>query len=95
MPSFRCLTISESGVEFDEFLKYCEAKERVLRRVFDTIDYDKDGNLNRGELRVALDRLGISATDEEVRAAGNEETSPAPLSPLACVSRLAPLPPRL
>lgn len=73
-----CFPLSESGVEFDEFLKYCEAKERVLRRVFDTIDHDNDGNLNRGELRVALDRLGISATDEEVRAA-IEETPPAPL----------------
>ena len=56
----------ESGVEFAEFLKYCEAKERVLRRVFDAIDHDNDGNLNRAELRVALDRLGISATDGEV-----------------------------
>lgn len=64
LPSFS--PPSESGVEFDEFLKYCEAKERVLRRVFDAIDHDNDGNLNRGELRLALDRLGIAATEAEV-----------------------------
>lgn len=52
--------------EFDEFVKYCEAKERVLRRVFDAIDQEKDGKLHREEVRAALDMLEIAATDAEV-----------------------------
>jgi Ca2+-binding EF-hand superfamily protein len=40
--------------------------EQNLRLVFRDIDINKDGILDKGEIRAALKRLGLNVTDKEV-----------------------------
>jgi solute carrier family 25 phosphate transporter 23/24/25/41 len=56
----------DGHLDFREFVKYMLEHEQNLRLVFRDIDINKDGILDKGEIRAALKRLGLNVTDKEV-----------------------------
>ncbi|TKA75506.1 hypothetical protein B0A55_04658 [Friedmanniomyces simplex] len=49
----------DGQITYDEFVRFCEETERQLKMLFDTIDRDKNGNLDKGELALAFERAGV------------------------------------
>ncbi|XP_062515568.1 calcium-binding mitochondrial carrier protein SCaMC-2-like [Corticium candelabrum] len=56
----------DGRLDFREFAKYMIEHEQNLRVVFRDIDINKDGILDKAEIKAALKRLGLNVTDREV-----------------------------
>ncbi|PRW34020.1 calcium-binding mitochondrial carrier S -3-like [Chlorella sorokiniana] len=55
----------DQQIEFEEFRRYVQSKERRMRAVFDSIDRDGDGQLSVAEVHRAAAALGISVAPED------------------------------
>ncbi|KXX80711.1 Calcium-binding mitochondrial carrier protein SCaMC-1 [Madurella mycetomatis] len=53
-------TSGDGKIQYEEFRVFVEAAERQLLLLFKSIDRDKDGRLNKQELRAAFQRAGLS-----------------------------------
>jgi solute carrier family 25 (mitochondrial phosphate transporter), member 23/24/25/41 len=62
----KCDTSKDGLVDFDEFETYVVEKEEELWHLFEQIDRSGDQVLQQEEVKTALRRGGVSATDKEV-----------------------------
>ncbi|CAO3694656.1 unnamed protein product [Umbelopsis ramanniana] len=62
----KCDTSKDGLVDFDEFETYVVEKEEELWHLFEQIDRSGDQVLQREEVKTALRRGGVAATDKEV-----------------------------
>lgn len=62
----KCDTSKDGVVDFDEFEVYVAEKEEELWHLFEQIDRSGDQVLQREEVKSALRRGGVAATDKEV-----------------------------
>ncbi|KAK5115598.1 hypothetical protein LTR85_009769 [Meristemomyces frigidus] len=52
--------INQDGkISYDEFVRFCKGTEKQLQDLFQTIDRDKSGSLDRKELSLAFERSGV------------------------------------
>ncbi|KAK4544989.1 hypothetical protein LTR36_003894 [Oleoguttula mirabilis] len=52
--------INQDGqISYDEFVRFCKGTEKQLHDLFQTIDRDKSGSLDRKELSLAFERSGV------------------------------------
>ncbi|EWC47967.1 hypothetical protein DRE_02849 [Drechslerella stenobrocha 248] len=63
-----CDTSGDGFIQFDEFVVFMEATEMHLRGLFNAIDRDKNGQLDRAELAHALESNGISVEPHKLKA---------------------------
>ncbi|KAK6352775.1 hypothetical protein TWF696_004777 [Orbilia brochopaga] len=63
-----CDTSGDGFIQFDEFVVFMEATEQHLRGLFNAIDRDKNGQLDRAELAHALESNGISVEPGKLQA---------------------------
>lgn len=53
-------TSKDGLIQYSEFKNFFEGADRELWRIFHSVDLDKNGKIDKGELRVALTRAGIA-----------------------------------
>lgn len=53
-------TSKDGLIQYSEFKHFFEGADRELWRIFHSVDLDKNGKIDKGELRVALTRAGIA-----------------------------------
>lgn len=53
-------TSKDGLIQYSEFKHFFESADRELWRIFRSVDLDKNGKIDRGELRVALTRAEIA-----------------------------------
>ncbi|CAD0042412.1 unnamed protein product [Aureobasidium pullulans] len=59
--------INNSGrIEYDEFRKFVDQAERELWQLFQSIDRNHDGNLDKNELRAAFVRAGLAVPNSRL-----------------------------
>ncbi|KAG9570333.1 hypothetical protein KCU60_g17290, partial [Aureobasidium melanogenum] len=59
--------INNSGrIEYDEFRKFVDQTERELWQLFQSIDRNHDGNLDKNELRAAFVRAGLAVPNSRL-----------------------------
>ncbi|KAI4727486.1 hypothetical protein E4T49_04742 [Aureobasidium sp. EXF-10728] len=59
--------INNSGrIEYDEFRKFVDQTERELWQLFQSIDRNHDGNLDKSELRAAFVRAGLAVPNSRL-----------------------------
>ncbi|KAK6506389.1 hypothetical protein TWF506_011302 [Arthrobotrys conoides] len=63
-----CDTSGDGFIQFDEFVVFMEATEQHLRGLFNAIDRDKNGQLDRSELAHALESNGIKVEPHKLQA---------------------------
>ncbi|EPS40204.1 hypothetical protein H072_5976 [Dactylellina haptotyla CBS 200.50] len=63
-----CDTSGDGFIQFDEFVVFMEATEQHLRGLFNAIDRDKNGQLDRGELAHALESNGIKVEPHKLQS---------------------------
>ncbi|KAF3915253.1 Mitoferrin [Dactylellina cionopaga] len=63
-----CDTSGDGFIQFDEFVVFMEATEQHLRGLFNAIDRDKNGQLDRAELAHALESNGIKVEPAKLKA---------------------------
>ncbi|KAK5134080.1 hypothetical protein LTR08_006970 [Meristemomyces frigidus] len=49
----------DGKISYDEFVRFCKQTEKQLLQLFQTIDRDRNGSLDRGELSLAFERQGV------------------------------------
>ncbi len=64
-----CDADHDGAISFVEFEDFAVAREQELRTVFDEIDTNKNGILEPNEIRMALEKLGMSkyVSDTEIK----------------------------
>lgn len=59
--------INQDGkISYDEFTRFCKETERQLWGLFTSIDRDRDGRLDKGELSAAFERAGVNVGRERL-----------------------------
>lgn len=53
----------DGQITYDEFVKFCKETERSLWNLFQSIDRDHNGNLDKSELSQAFERAGVSVSN--------------------------------
>ncbi|KAK5165463.1 uncharacterized protein LTR77_008992 [Saxophila tyrrhenica] len=53
----------DGQITYDEFVKFCNQTEKELWAVFQTIDRDRSGNLDKAELSQAFERAGVTVSN--------------------------------
>jgi len=53
----------DGKISYDEFVRFCKQTEQELWALFQSIDRDHDGNLDKGELRLAFERAGVAVSN--------------------------------
>lgn len=53
----------DGKISYDEFVRFCKGTEKQLHDLFQTIDRDKNGTLDRKELSMAFERSGVSVSN--------------------------------
>ncbi|KAH0605505.1 uncharacterized protein H6S33_004727 [Morchella sextelata] len=53
-------TSKDGLIQYSEFKHFFEGADRELWRIFHSVDVDKNGNIDKGELKAALIRAGIA-----------------------------------
>uniref|UniRef100_A0A6A7G479 Carrier superfamily protein n=2 Tax=Hirondellea gigas TaxID=1518452 RepID=A0A6A7G479_9CRUS len=54
-------------INFDEFVTFVSSREKEIQQVFQEIDLDGNGFLERSEICTALDRIGMHYTNENLK----------------------------
>ncbi len=52
----------DGQITYDEFVRFCKETERQLKALFDVIDHDKNGNLDKTEVGLAFERAGVTVS---------------------------------
>ncbi|KAH6851034.1 mitochondrial carrier domain-containing protein [Chaetomium sp. MPI-CAGE-AT-0009] len=65
-------TSGDGKIQYEEFRVFVEAAERQLLTLFQSIDRDKDGRLNKRELQSAFQRAGLSVPNRRLSGFFNE-----------------------
>jgi len=50
----------DGSISYGEFVSFAEAREKELRQLFDQLDLNGNGFIEPSEIRIALDKLGMS-----------------------------------
>ncbi|KAK3706955.1 hypothetical protein LTR37_012454 [Vermiconidia calcicola] len=53
----------DGKITYDEFVKFCGQTEQELWKLFQTIDRDRNGNLDKSELSQAFERAGVAVSN--------------------------------
>ena len=53
----------DGQITFDEFKKFCNEAEQSLWTLFQSIDRDHNGNLDKSELSQAFERAGVAVSN--------------------------------
>lgn len=53
----------DGQITFDEFVKFCEETEKELWTLFQNIDRDHNGNLDKSELSQAFEKAGVAVSN--------------------------------
>lgn len=53
----------DGQITYDEFVKFCDETERSLWTLFQSIDRDHNGNLDKSELSQAFERSGVAVSN--------------------------------
>ena len=53
----------DGKISYDEFCRFCTRTERELFQLFQAIDRDHSGNLDKGELSAAFERAGVAVSN--------------------------------
>lgn len=53
-------TSKDGLIQYSEFKHFFEGADRELWRIFRSVDQDRNGKIDKGELRIALTRAGIA-----------------------------------
>ncbi|EMC91523.1 hypothetical protein BAUCODRAFT_295816 [Baudoinia panamericana UAMH 10762] len=53
----------DGRISFEEFNRFCQQTERQLWNLFQSIDRDHDGNLDKSELSLAFERAGVAVSN--------------------------------
>ena len=53
----------DGQITYDEFVKFCSQTEKELWTLFQSIDKDHNGSLDRSELSQAFDRAGVNVSN--------------------------------
>lgn len=56
-----------TNIDFSDFLQYVMEHEKKLEEVFDTLDKNKDGLVDSGEMQNYFHTLGIPISDQKAR----------------------------
>lgn len=52
-------TSKDGLIQYSEFKHFFESADRELWRIFTSVDLDKNGKIDKAELRIALSRAGL------------------------------------
>ncbi|EMF09222.1 mitochondrial carrier [Sphaerulina musiva SO2202] len=52
----------DGKISYDEFCRFCTATEKELWQLFQSIDQDRSGRLDKGELSSAFERAGVTVS---------------------------------
>ena len=53
----------DGQITYDEFVKFCDETEKELWTLFQTIDRDHNGNLDKSELSQAFEKAGVGVSN--------------------------------
>lgn len=53
----------DGSISFDEFCKFCDETEKELWTLFQSIDRDHNGTLDKSELSAAFDKSGVAVSN--------------------------------
>lgn len=53
----------DGQISYDEFVKFCNQTEKELRVLFESVDRDKSGSLDKSELSQAFERSGVAVSN--------------------------------
>lgn len=53
----------DGQITYDEFVKFCDETERSLWTLFQSIDRDHNGKLDKSELSQAFERSGVAVSN--------------------------------
>ena len=53
----------DGKISYDEFVGFCKETEKELWTLFQSIDRDHDGNLDKSELSSAFERSGVAVSN--------------------------------
>ena len=59
-------TSGDGRIQFNEFRVFVEHAERELRQLFESIDKDNNGELDKDELRAAFQRSGLTISSAKL-----------------------------
>lgn len=59
----KCDIDHDGKISYDEFLRFCKEAEKQLLALFQSIDRDRDGNLDKHELSLAFERAGVTVSN--------------------------------
>ncbi|TKX22003.1 putative mitochondrial carrier protein 12 [Elsinoe australis] len=62
----------DGRVQYEEFRRFVHETEALLRGLFDNIDRDNSGNVDKAELKSAFSRAGIAVADERLERFFND-----------------------
>lgn len=65
-------TSGDGKIQYEEFRVFVEAAERQLWMLFRSIDRDKDGRLDKNELRSAFKKAGLTVSNQRLSGFFNE-----------------------
>lgn len=61
-----CDINKDGKISYDEFLRFCKETEKQLWALFNSIDRDANGHLDKGELSAAFERAGVSVSQRRL-----------------------------
>ena len=53
----------DGQITYDEFVKFCDQTEKELWTLFQSIDRDHNGNLDKSELSQAFEKAGVAVSN--------------------------------
>ncbi|KAK5710312.1 hypothetical protein LTS12_028003, partial [Elasticomyces elasticus] len=53
----------DGEITYEEFVRFCKETERQLRTLFDAVDRNKDGRLDKSELAQAFEKAGVMVSN--------------------------------
>lgn len=56
----------DGRISFDEFCRFCTQTEKELWQLFQSIDRDHSGRLDKGELSAAFERAGVAVSNSRL-----------------------------
>jgi len=58
-----CDINNDGEISYDEFVRFCTQTEKELWQLFESIDRDHNGKLDKGELSLAFERAGVMVSN--------------------------------